>query len=453
MVFTQGSPLARNISLLLGLGAALLAMPNPLIYMPLGIFFGFVPLFAANQKSSGYTRFLFNLLFSCAFAIILLNPLDAAKLVYVFPDTIFIVILFLIIGSIYSISFTSAGFLSDKFGWDLGAVFFSLCWLLTQRMLSAIPPFFAFPIETSLVKYPVMIQSAGIFGASFIGCWIIFTNSVIANAIYSKKWLISLIILLTVHLTNICYGIFSLSFRHEDQNTVPISIIQTNVSSRDYVLIEKSRLFENLCSRKLISLSLEALKKQPKLIIWPELAGNYILQNDQYLEYLCRSITSKGAELLIGTNYIDHLNGRKEYNISFILKSDGNITEPYKKSIVFPFSETSLYSRGGEFKTLPSGSGLKSIGSMICLESFYPRIARGLVKAGAKILVLISTDASFGNSMIPYIHAAQIVMRAVENDRYAVHLGNTGPSIICDNKGRILTYVPYGKAAYAEAKI
>jgi len=55
--------------------------------------------------------------------------------------------------------------------------------------------------------------------------------------------------------------------------------------------------------------------------------------------------------------------------------------------------------------------------------------------------------------MVPYIHSASMVLRAVENNKYCIHVGNSGPSIICDNKGRVITQIPYGKTAYANAVI
>jgi apolipoprotein N-acyltransferase len=55
--------------------------------------------------------------------------------------------------------------------------------------------------------------------------------------------------------------------------------------------------------------------------------------------------------------------------------------------------------------------------------------------------------------MVPYIHSASMIFRAIENNKYGIHVGNSGPSLICDNKGRVITQIPYGKTAYANAVI
>lgn len=435
-----------------GLSLLAASMPNPLACLPIGIFFAFMPLFIMNRRSSGLRRFLVNLLYSEASALIILIPLDAANLVFSCPDVLLLLMSFSIIASIYALSFSLSALLSDRCGWNFSPLFFAMLWTLTQLLLSRF--LFAFPVETALAQYPLIIQSAKIFGAGCIGFLIIFTNALLANALFKndhRSWSISLAVLIAIHLINLGYGSYSISCNKSAGPSVELALIQPNICAKKSQLIEESKLFEKIFSKRLLSITREALKKRPALVIWPELSGNYLLQNDEYLGYIHKEITSKGAELLLGTNYIDYSVDRNKYNIAFILKTDGDMTEPYRKIRVFPFFETQAYRSGSQFKTLQSGTLHKNIGCMICLESMCPEIAKNLVRSGANILVCISTDAAFGNSMVPYIHCAQIILRAIENDRYAVHLGNTGPSIVCDNKGRIIAQIPYGRSAYAIA--
>ncbi len=435
---------------------SLASMPNPLTNIPLGIFVGFIPLFILNQRTTGWRRFLINLAFSELFAIVLLIPLDATNLVFVFQDTLFLVLLFLFVGFVHALMITFSAILSDKYGWNLSPLIFGVAWTIMQFLMPMISFVLTFPLETALSPLPIMIQSARFFGPYFIVFLIIFTNALIANTILKKDkriWTISIISLLLVHSINLGYGYLSINSTEQPGAPVKIVIIQTDITSKDYALKEHSKLFEKFIDNKLVDLTKDALEQKPGLIIWPELSKDYVLQNDQYLGYLHRTITSKGPELLIGTSYIDYCDKRKKFNIAFILKTDGGTTEPYRKTRIFPFSETLWLSRGREYITLPSLTPLKNIGCMICLESIYPQVSRGLAGSGAKALVCISTDAAFGNSMIPYIHSQSMVFRAVENNMYGIHAGNTGPSIICDNKGRITTRISYGKTAFAIADI
>jgi apolipoprotein N-acyltransferase len=441
---------------LLGLVISLASIPNPLIYLPLGILIGFVPLFIFNQRFSGWRSFLINIIFFELFAVCLLVPLDAGNLVYVFPATLFLIVILSIVAFTHALFLSFAGSLSGKYGWYRSPLFFGATSCMLQYFLSYIPFGITFPVETALAPFPIMIQSARVFGPYFVIFLIIFTNALLANAFVKndkRTWTISLSILLLVHSVNFGYGCLSLNSSQDPGKPVNIAVIQMNITSKDYELKERNKFFEKIMDKKLISLSMDALDKRPDLIIWPELSGDFILQNDEYLSCLHKNITSKGAELLIGTTYIDYCENKKKYNIAFILKTDGDMTEPYRKTKIFPFFETQWLSRGNEYVTLPSSTALKNIGCMICLESIYPQIARGLARSGAKALVCISTDTAFGNSMIPYIHSTSMVFRAIENNMYGIHVGNTGPSIICDNMGRIITQIPYGKTAYANAVV
>jgi apolipoprotein N-acyltransferase len=440
----------------LGLAISLTSMPNPLIYLPLGIFVGFSPLFILNQRTAGWRRFFINLAFSELFALALLVPLDAANLVYVFQDTFFLVLLFSGVALIHALMITFSAILSDKYGWNLSPLIFGAAWTILQLIMPMISFVLTFPLETALSPLPIIIQSARFFGPYFIVFFIISTNALIANAVLKNNkriWGVSIATLLLVHSVNLGYGYLSLNSVGHLEAPAKIVVIQPDISSMDYALKERSKLFEKLLDNKLVDISKDALEKKPDIIIWPELSKDYVLQNDQYLAYLHKTITSKGPELLVGTSYKDYSDKKKKFNIAFILKSDGGTTEPYRKTRIFPFSETLWLSRGNEYKTLPSLTLLKNIGCMICLESIYPNVSRGLTRAGANVLVCISTDAAFGNSMIPYIHSQSMVIRAVENNMYGIHAGNTGPSIICDNKGRITTRIPYGKTAFATADI
>jgi len=441
---------------ILGLALSLASMPNPLIYLPLGIFIGFVPLLILDQMLTGRSRFFANLLFTELLAIAMIIPIDTLNAVYLFPETLILIAIFAVMGLVYALMISLSSALSDKFSWNFSPIIFGISWTILQYSLSNIHFLLTFPLETALSKVPIMIQTVRIFGPYSVVFLIIFTNAILANAFIKKDkkmWIISLSILGIIHIVNLCYGYNSINSKRNFGEAVNIAVIQQDITSKDYQLMERSRFFEKIFGNNLIALSIDALKKQPKLVIWPELSGDYTLQDDRYLSYLQRTITSKGTELLIGTSYIDYCDNGKKYNIAFILKTDGDMTEPYRKTKIFPFFETQWISRGKEYVTLPSSTALKNIGAMICLESTYPQISRGLSRSGASALVCISNDTAFGNSMIPYIHTASMVFRAIENNKYGVHVGNTGPSIICDNKGRIITQIPYGKTAYANAVI
>ncbi len=73
----------------------------------------------------------------------------------------------------------------------------------------------------------------------------------------------------------------------------------------------------------------------------------------------------------------------------------------------------------------------------ICYESAYPEHFRRQARSGGQLLLTASNDAHYAPAM-PWQHHAQDVARAVETDRYAVRVTNTGYSAVVDPKGRTL---------------
>jgi len=73
----------------------------------------------------------------------------------------------------------------------------------------------------------------------------------------------------------------------------------------------------------------------------------------------------------------------------------------------------------------------------ICYESAYPDHFRRQARSGGELILTASNNAHYAPAM-PLQHHAQDVARAIETDRYAVRVTNTGYSAIVDPKGRTL---------------
>lgn len=440
-----------------GVLAVLFSLPNPLFLIPFAIFISLVPLFILNYKITGWRLFLINFLFAYFVCLGIITPLDAFSLNLGIPLVTMIVLVFIPIALVIAFFFSFAAFLSRVYGWGLAPIFFGATWVVSQYLLSYLPISFTAPIVSALAPYPLIIQSASLFGAASLSFLIVATNVLIANLVLKIKlpWQrFSLALIVTLQVLNLVFGAFCLHVsQSENAEVVPIAVIQPNLGTAEYALMEKNKLFENYFNSKLLYLSQQTLKASPELIVWPESSGNYLLQNDQYLHRLNKKVTALGPELLIGTPFINYVRNNMVYNVAFILKKDGETTRTYEKNKLFPFAESDNYYAGNKLRPLPSESALKQVGAMICLESLCPWVARGLTKAGAEVLALISSDAAFGNSIIPYLHRNLMALRAVENNRFAVHVGTTGPSAVFDNLGRKILEIPYRKTAYGTAGV
>ncbi|MCC5789410.1 MAG: apolipoprotein N-acyltransferase [Opitutales bacterium] len=74
-------------------------------------------------------------------------------------------------------------------------------------------------------------------------------------------------------------------------------------------------------------------------------------------------------------------------------------------------------------------------GILICYEDIFPRLARRSTQAGAEILFVATNNAWYGEEAGAYQHAAHSVLRAVENRRPVLRVGNGGWSGWIDEFG------------------
>ena len=81
--------------------------------------------------------------------------------------------------------------------------------------------------------------------------------------------------------------------------------------------------------------------------------------------------------------------------------------------------------------------GNAQLGTMICYESSFPRIARKFVQKGADILSIQTNDAWSGDSPGAYQHFAIAQLRAVENRVPVIRSANTGISGIISPSGKV----------------
>ena len=74
---------------------------------------------------------------------------------------------------------------------------------------------------------------------------------------------------------------------------------------------------------------------------------------------------------------------------------------------------------------------------MICYEIIFPELIQ---KADEKtnLIVNISEDGWFGDSIGPHQHFAKAVFRSIENNSFLLRSANKGISAIINNKGEIV---------------
>jgi apolipoprotein N-acyltransferase len=187
-------------------------------------------------------------------------------------------------------------------------------------------------------------------------------------------------------------------------------------------------------------------------VVWPEAAIPLLYHNAlPLLEQLDRSARQAGSVLISGIIY-DDIEKDRYYN-SILARGDGGQGLYFKQRLV-PFGEyvpLEVYLRGLiAFFDLPTSiihvgpeqqTGLHArdlqISPAICYEIVYPALVAEHAR-GSQIILTISNDAWFADSIGPLQHFQMAQMRAIETRRYVVRGTNTGMTGIIDPFGRTL---------------
>ncbi|MFT4614119.1 MAG: apolipoprotein N-acyltransferase [Bacteroidia bacterium] len=189
------------------------------------------------------------------------------------------------------------------------------------------------------------------------------------------------------------------------------------------------------------------------IVIWPESAiPNYFQNVQDFLTPLSEQAEAAGTTLIVGMPYRPPA-GKQYYNG---IVSLGYGRGEYLKQRLVPFGEyipLEKQLRGLiEFFDLPmSGfspgppdqallrAGAFRVAPFICYEIVYGSLVAKAAR-DADLLITISNDTWFGNSIGPWQHLQIAQMRGRENGRYVLRATNNGISAIIDHQGRLLKH-------------
>lgn len=198
----------------------------------------------------------------------------------------------------------------------------------------------------------------------------------------------------------------------------------------------------------------------PDFIIWPEAVTPWALYRDPNVQPWLESVAKRtGKSLLLGSVYTqgDDPAAPLWYNGAFVVDPVKGVESPgYAKRKLVPFGEyiplrpvlgwlEKVVPIGGDFQrghsaaplVVPAGFNSVPVGVLICYEDIFPGLARESVQAGAEVLAVLTNNAWFGEGGAAYQHAAHSVLRAVENRRPVIRVGNGGWSGWIDEFGSI----------------
>ena len=197
-----------------------------------------------------------------------------------------------------------------------------------------------------------------------------------------------------------------------------------------------------------------ARARRPAVVIWPETASPFLLEQDTG----ARAAIVAAAETTALVGSVRFGPAGRPYNSLMALLDAGPPVAVYDKWHLVPFGEYQptwfplpiQVVPGGGFAAGPGPAtlhvpGLPPVGALICYETIFPaQVADETDRPDW--LVNVTNDAWFGNSTGPRQHLAAARLRAVEEGLPLMRAANTGITVGFDANGRELGRLGMGTA-------
>ncbi len=267
-----------------------------------------------------------------------------------------------------------------------------------------------------------------------------------------KKFIIIILLSLSI-LCLFLYGSYSINknkiFLESVHENIKIKVVSPNFELKYGITIKEA---ENRLE-KLLRYS-EPNKSLKTLFVWPEgVFGGFSYSELTIFKKKFEENFSKGHFIIFGTNRFN-IEKLGLYNSLIIVNNKFEIIQEYKKQKLVPFGEflplEKILNKFGLKKiTEGYGSFLRgesqnnlvlnglNILPLICYEVIFTEFIQQS-NANTNLIINISEDAWFGNSIGPYQHFAKGIFRAIEKNSFLIRSTNKGKSAIINNKGEVI---------------
>lgn len=274
--------------------------------------------------------------------------------------------------------------------------------------------------------------------------------SMAVGALFLRSRL-AMLVLLTLPLS-LLWGQWRLSSAPMDMARGPlIRLVQPNISQNDKWRSENADgIFDEL-----LDLSSSASSEKPAVVIWPESAVSFLLDESEEALQKIAGVLEPQQTLLAGSlrRSVDAVKRQKYFTSILMIDDQGLVQQRYDKWRLVPGGEYLPFAWALEplgFRkvvdlpeSFTAGSGPRSIdvpgvglaGMLICYEAIFPdRLVDEQQRP--RWIVNVTNDGWFGLSIGPHQHLAQVRMRAVEQGLPIARAANTGISAMIDPYGR-----------------
>ena len=151
------------------------------------------------------------------------------------------------------------------------------------------------------------------------------------------------------------------------------------------------------------------------------------------------------------------------YNSALLINSEFEIIDIYSKNKLMIFGEyyplrdliSEIIPIYDSFVSLKKGivkplilQNKTNIGVIICYEDLFEKNSIELTQLGSEILINLTNDRWYGNSLAPYQHLMLSIPRSIENKRFLIRSTYNGLSAIVSPTGKILNKIKINKSEY-----
>ncbi|HEY5958258.1 MAG TPA: apolipoprotein N-acyltransferase [Polyangiaceae bacterium] len=347
---------------------------------------------------------------------------------------------------------------AEKRGWPVHFAFIAA--FAGSEML--FPVLFPWSFGATVHQIPLLLQTADVGGPILVGLVLVAVNFAIAEPIVARLEHRPLRPRVMAYsgafvLLAVVYG--ALRIRQIDAMVARapkahVGLVQANMS-----LMGKRRdLAEGL--RRHLTMTDELKAKGPlDLVVWSETSVMRAIDERELAERVPEHISRRiGVPAIFGAVLIRPVEGPREYfafNTALASDGAGNVVGRYDKQFLVTFSEympfgdnlpilyewspnSGRFSPGKSLEPLQIGS--HPVATIICYEDLSAGFVNSMFRhKNADLLVNITNDAWFGDTIEPYQHVALSKLRAVEQRRFFVRSTNSGVSAFVDPVGRTLS--------------
>lgn len=445
-------------------------MPN---FLSVIRFFGLLPFLyiALYKKNYVFDSFFFGFFaYLINFYFLFYTFVEAGKI-----NIFFSVVIIAVLCSYYAFQYPIIAYFTRIFyKWNKKLILLFPFMFLTIDFIY--PKIFRHTIGDGLIGLFYFIQIIDITGMSGPVLIIMFSNLsifyIIKYFLIKKRIPIYLYSFILLILLSFGYGIFRVSYlqkKFENSPVICAGLIQGNITGKDKMNPE---LYDTNIERY-NELSKYANEEfcNPGVIIWPE--SIFSVSYDGTEESLKRLIYDDYGTVILGITYWKKENGEttypKIYN-SAILYHNGKVISRYDKRHLLMFGEYVPFEKyipflryispfsysftKGETSSIFKFENVKASMS-ICFESLFPDEIRKKVNEGSNLMINLTNDSWYGNTIGPVHHSAIARLRAIENRRSFFRVTATGITTASDPTGKIVSKAKAWEpvALYAEVPL